>query len=249
MTDYRRYWNDLEMESKKPYAIESKDDERLLKYLKEETNLERCFYDAVEYVDKNLGGFGERVLDVAAGVCWTTAILSKKESVKEVVGCDYSAHRIERFAPIAVKQFGGDESKLRLMSGDFFELPFEEESFDTVLFNHALFMFGDLKGTVKRAASLVRPGGTFMVTCDRFNPPSVMSLAFVKSIFTNPRDVIHLLRGADVTGFNYYLDADYRRAIEGAGLEFRLQELDYALAPWWNAVNTGNFFGIKREGA
>ena len=41
------YWNDIEYEKTKPYWIEDESDMKLLNFIQKETNLQRCFQDAL----------------------------------------------------------------------------------------------------------------------------------------------------------------------------------------------------------
>jgi len=137
------YWNDIEIEKTKPFWIEDPSDMKIIRYLKEETNLERCFHDAIDYAD-NLGKFKGSVLDVGAGVGWSSAIISKFSLIETVTVNDYSYHRINKIFPLVFKQVGGDNNKIKIVAGDFMRLKWKPESFDVVIFVQSLYMFQNL---------------------------------------------------------------------------------------------------------
>ncbi len=72
-----------------------------------------------------------KVLDIAAGTCWTTALISRHPRVDEVWAFDMS----ERFLTTAGREmflrWNGVQEKLRFAVGDFNALPFEDDTFDT----------------------------------------------------------------------------------------------------------------------
>ncbi len=76
------YWNNIEIEKTKPYWVEDESDLKLLHFLQEETNLKKCFQEAVMYAEQFGGG---HVLEIGAGVAWTSALLSGLDKVLEKV--------------------------------------------------------------------------------------------------------------------------------------------------------------------
>lgn len=250
--DPRVYWNDMEVEKRKAFFVTGPEDMRLLSYLREQTGLERCFLDAVSFVEERLGGMGRSVLDVAAGVCWTSALISRRPGVGDVVAVDYSAHRLFEIAPVVIKQMGGDAGKIRRIAGDFMEMELPPESFDTVVFCQALYMFSDIGKALSKASSALRPGGRLIVACERLHPPSFLSAEFMRQVFTNPKYALwslavraRLRPRRDETGRHILTDGDYRESMEKAGFEFYFQPLSYKL---WDSlpVNAGNYLGLKR---
>src|SRR5688572_18835653 len=104
------YWNDIETERTKEWWIEDGDYERCHRYLHEsKLMLEHQQAEAWvrELKRKNL-----RVLDIAAGIGWTSALLTKLDSVAEVHAVEISQHRLERLFPHAVKMFAAQEQKI-----------------------------------------------------------------------------------------------------------------------------------------
>ena len=50
------YWNNIEIEKTKAYWIEDKTDLKLVHFIQSETNLQRCFQDAVAFSTQFEGG-------------------------------------------------------------------------------------------------------------------------------------------------------------------------------------------------
>lgn len=234
------YWNDIEIEKTKPYWVEDPSDTKLLRFLREETNLERCLRDALGFA-AGLRPLSGRVLDVGAGVAWSSAMLSVIEGVREVVATDLSSHRLLRVAPIVFKQMGGVGEKFVSVVDDFRRKAWGPASFDMVLFVQSLYMFPDLKETLGHAHRLLVSGGLVVVACERIVPDhSPFSFGYYRTRLRR------LFRGrADVSGNHGYVDREYREAIQAAGFDYRFQVLDYPVYPATHSLRAGNHFGIK----
>lgn len=237
---YYDYWNDVEIQKTDPLWIEDVSDTKLIHYLREETNLERCFLDAVSFA-KDLGCMKGCALDIGAGVGWSSAIISKMPLVQTVTATDFSKHRLTKICPIVFKQFGGNYNKLTIRLGNFLHLEWKPQSFDIVIFVQSLYMFSDITRVLNKVNRLLVPGGLLIVGCERISPEyPIFSTKFFK------RNLKWLLRGrADTSGNRYFIDSEYRKAIKGAGFDYKFQLLDYSVYPKDMMLNAGNHFGIK----
>lgn len=235
------YWNNIEIEKTKAYWIEDKSDLKLVHFIQSETNLQRCFQDAVAFSTQWRGGVRGHILDVGAGVAWTSALLSKLEQVDSVTAIDCSKHRLFQIAPIVFEQLDGDISKFNPIIGDFSDHDFKTGQFDIVLFCQSLYMFPLLDEVLAKVSKLLTHDGMIMVVCERIIP----ELPFF-SINSLKRRLKRLLRGrADSSGNCCYEDKEYRHAIVSAGFNYQFQLLDYSIYPNNNSLNAGNHFGIK----
>jgi SAM-dependent methyltransferase len=235
------YWNNLEIERKKPYYIVDKKDQRLLNYLQKETNLQKCFSDALTFANF-LGGIKGNVLDVGASVCWTSAIISKIPAVKSVLGTDLSEHRLTKNSPVVFEQFLGDVNKFTAIVGDFMDMELKAGVFDVVIFCQSLYMFQNLRQTLKRVNELLVPGGILVVVCERIVPNyPFYNVGFLK------RKLKKLIKyNVDLSGSHGYTDNEYCGAIRSNGFDYYYQALNYPLFPETNKLFAGNHFGIKR---
>lgn len=237
------YWNDLEIEKVKPYFVCDKEDRKLLNYIVEESNIKICFEDALKYIVSLTGNeIKGRILEIGAGVCWTTAIVSRFDNVKEIWAIDFSKHRLKLIAPVVFEQLGGDFSKFIPVVGDFEKLNFENESFDFIIFCQSLYMFSDINKILSRTHSLLKKGGIVVIACERIAPNyPLLSFAYLN------KQLIRLLRGkADISGKHFYEDKEYEKAIYASGFNYIFQELSYPILKK-NMAKAGNYFGVKTE--
>jgi ubiquinone/menaquinone biosynthesis C-methylase UbiE len=236
-----KYWNDIELEKTKPYWIENDSDPKLINFLKEDTNILRCFEDSLSYCNEFLGGVKGNVLDVGSGVAWSSAVISRIKDVASITANDYSEHRLTKVAPFVFNQMGGDKSKFHTLIGDFMEIEFPDESYDVILFCQSLYMYQDLDSVLQKVYRMLVKGGFIMVVCERIIPE--YSLLSARHYL---RKLLRLLKGrSDSSGRCFYADSDYRKAIEKAGFDYKFQILDYPIFPSNNSLNAGNHFGLK----
>lgn len=236
------YWNNTEIEKTKPYWVEDESDLKLLHFLQEETNLKKCFQEAVMYAEQ-FGGVRGHVLDIGAGVAWTSALISGLDKVESVTATDYSEHRLKKIAPIIFKQLSGNEKKFKPIIGDFLKLEFQANHYQTVLFCQSLYMFPDINKVLEKASKLLAQGGIIMIVCERIT----QEFPFY-SIIGLTRTLKRLLKGRqDSSGNYFYDDKEYRSAIINSGLTYKFQLLDYPVYPGSSTLKAGNHFGIKAK--
>jgi ubiquinone/menaquinone biosynthesis C-methylase UbiE len=75
-----------------------------------------------------------RVIDVAAGTCWATAILSRLEHVTDVVALDLSRTFLTTVGDRIINYFSGQRDKIRFAVSTFNAIPFADEYFDCAFF-------------------------------------------------------------------------------------------------------------------
>ncbi|WP_319508434.1 class I SAM-dependent methyltransferase [uncultured Methanolobus sp.] len=234
------YWNDIESEKQKAYWIEDESDLKMLKFIREQTNLERCFADSLHFAKDISDGIYGNIIDIGAGVCWSSAMISKMGNIESVTSVDLSEHRLLKIAPLVFKQLGGDYEKFRPIVADFLKSPLPNNHYNVAVFCQALYMFPDLNMVLKRVSELLVPGGLLIVACERITPE--YPICSVKGI---KRKAIHRLKGrADSTGNNFYTDCEYRNSIKKNGFTYKFQPLDYPVYPNNPYLNAGNYFGI-----
>jgi SAM-dependent methyltransferase len=102
----------------------------------------------------------ERVLDIGCGTGDVTMDIAGHTD-GGVVGIDIDDEKLE----IARKYVSSIEN-LDIMKGDMCELPFDDESFDLVVFNIVLVYVKDQQKAVDEAARVTRKGGMVMATLE-----------------------------------------------------------------------------------
>ncbi|MFH2011552.1 MAG: class I SAM-dependent methyltransferase [Pseudomonadota bacterium] len=236
----KSYWNDIEKEKKKPFFIENTEDPKLMNFLQNESNLQKCFEDALQFATA-FGYIRGRILEIGAGVAWTSALLSKIPEVIEVNAIDFSEHRLLKIAPLVFTQFKGNASKFNPIVGDFLNIDFDGcDKFDAVIFCQALYMFQNIQDVLSKTHSLLRQEGMVLITCERITPIfSQTSLNYWK------KKIRTILFGrADDSGNYHYTDNEYKKALQKAGFIYYYQNLSYPIYHG-ASINAGNFFGIK----
>jgi len=234
------YWNNIEIEKTKPYWVEDESDLKFLHFIQEETNLLRCFQEAVMYAEQ-FGGVRGHVLDVGAGVAWTSALISGLDKVDSVTSTDYSEHRLKKIAPIIFKQLSGNEKKFNPVVGDFLKLEFQADHYQTVIFCQSLYMFPDINKVLEKVSRLLAPDGIIMIVCERITPEfQLYSINGLRRILKRL-----LKRRQDSTGNYFYNDKEYHNAIVNSGFTYKFQLLDYPVYPGSSTLKAGNHFGIK----
>ncbi|MEW6115180.1 MAG: class I SAM-dependent methyltransferase [Thermodesulfobacteriota bacterium] len=238
------YWNDEEIERSKSFWIEDVDDPRLLNHLRTETNLERCFRDALAFVESHLGGIRGTVLELGAGVCWTTAILSRCADVEKIIAVDISEHRLFRLAPLVFQQYHALEQKIERVVDSAENVVCKENSLDAAVFCQALYMISEPVLLLQAIYKCLRPDGLVLIACEHIEGPkpwrgrgklwlqSLLSGHFTPKV------------PADDSGRHSYEDRHYRKFIRDAGFRLFGQNLDYPVLPN-SPVDAINYFGVK----
>jgi SAM-dependent methyltransferase len=246
---FAKYWNDETLERQKPYGVESADDRRLLDYVGRDTNLQRCFEAALDYAASRFGALTGRVADIGAGVCWTTALISRHPGVDRVLAIDYSAHRLLKIAPLVIRQFDGLPGRIDRHCGAMETLPADVRALDLAVFCQSLYMCEDPVALLREVRQRLRPGGVVLVACERVEADRgrdrwrrLAARLHRESPAAWP--AILRRRVPDQSGRYPYVTRDYRRFFREAGLTFHVQELDFPLLPESRLVAM-NYFGVN----
>lgn len=239
-----KYWNDMDIEKAKPYWIEDVSDMKLLNFLQYETNLQKCLLDGIKFAEQFKEGVKGNVLDIGAGVAWTSAIISRIEKVESITATDFSEHRLKKIAPIVFNQLNGIETKFKTIIGDFQEMDFDMNCYQTIIFCQSLYMFPDLNKILDKVRELLSEDGILLVIGERITP----EYPFLSINYLKKRMKKLLMGRTDISGNYFYEDKDYKNAIQKAGLTYEFQLLDYPVYPKSSAWKAGNHFGIKRKG-
>lgn len=105
--------------------------DRLLHHLEVRTNMKRAFLHGCELAG---GGLRGTVLDLGAGIAWTSALLSRIPEVEVVYATDIALARLQR-APAVFDVLGGDTCKLRLVRGGFGVIKLPDKSVNCIVMN------------------------------------------------------------------------------------------------------------------
>ncbi len=82
---------------------------------------------------EEFGGANLQIADLAAGISWTSALLTKHHNVGAVHAVEISKHRLIKLSSHAVGMMDGEPEKLRRYIGSFYDLQFEDQSMDLIV--------------------------------------------------------------------------------------------------------------------
>jgi len=228
------FWNDEELEKSKPFYLVDGNPERLLRYLRETTS----YYDQYDAVLKfacdlglNIQGTG---VDVAAGVCWTTALLSRMETIERLYAVDLSKHRLLKLAPLVCDALGAAHSKIVRALGSFYNINLPDKAVDFCVMSQAFHHADDVRRLLAEQNRLLKSGAPILILGETPIFPSQLLKQRLKNVikmvlppsFYNSKPVYKLiptfedLFPVDLrSGDHYYRLRDYERIFEEAGFE------------------------------
>ena len=204
------YWNDIEEEKKKDWWVQSKEDIKKLNDYIVKSGLKEEFDISVEKLnDFNL--LKGKVLDVAAGVCWTSALLSKFKEIECIDALEFSYHRINDIAPKVIEGLQGDERKIRRIFGSFYNIK-ESNKYDLIFmsqaFHHAekpLRLLIEIDRVLKRGGGIILIGEHLISSIKYVKKLIKYSIKNMK-IETN---FYKFYRPDNILGDHYYRISDY----------------------------------------
>lgn len=159
---------------------------------------------------EELSGRGPlRVLDLGAGSCTTSFVLSKEAFVGEVCAADISAVRLESMSRQTHKVVGGEIGKLSFHEIDFnHPLPFEDDDFDLVVMDAALHHSRNIWDTLTEIRRVLKPGGLFVAQREAYTSPLTNRITF-KRLLASPEVAAGVSENAYLPSqYDYYLRAN-----------------------------------------
>lgn len=103
--------------------------------------------------------YGSRVLELGAGSCWFSSILSRENSVKEIYCVDLSENLLKNVAPHVMKSLNAKEEKITRVLNDYDNLKFKQEFFDSIAFDASIHHSKDVVHTFMIANKVLKKGG------------------------------------------------------------------------------------------
>ena len=264
--DSSMYWNDEDIEKEKAWWIESAQDKKLMRYLKQDTNLERGFSDLVEYAEALGHGLKGLVLDLAAGTCWTSAIASKISGVQKVIAVDISMHRLEIIAPLVFGQCKADTEKITRVLGSFYEIKMGNNSVDCVILMEAFHHAFDVNKLILEIRRILKPKGIVLISGEHIKANKeyfeIILLNIIKKaiflfqvhkllnkyfgkVIAEPKKIL-ALPVDEATGDHVYPLKFYEHIFNKCGFELKIQKVNYNIIGG-GAGRDYNFLAIKKQ--
>lgn len=221
------YWNNIEEEKKKEWWIADGNYAKCLNYLKSTMLLHEC-QESQKFINNSQGDY-LKVADLAAGIGWTSALLSKLHEVKEVHAVEISSHRLGLLFEHSVKMLSGDESKIFRYLGSFYDLHFDDNSIDIVFMSQAFHHADNPLKLLIECDRVLKDGGRIILVGEhyiglkRFIRRFMSVLIKAKKITTN---FYELFTPDPVAGDHYYRNSDYYFMFRALGYDVKHYILD-----------------------
>lgn len=234
-----QYWNNEEEEKKKELYILDGNSQKLIKYLKESTTCYKEFESVVEFALRNnfkLQGIG---LDLAAGVCWTTALLSQLDSVEKIFAIDISRHRLLKIAPSVLDLFKAHGNKIVRVIGSFYDLKLPDQSVDFCFMSQAFHHADDPYRLLCEIKQVLKPSGVVLI----IGETPIYTFDFIKTYIKNLIKIVLPLKRVrkrvvykifpkfndlfypdNASGDHFYRIGDYSRIFQQAGFQLYINE-------------------------
>lgn len=234
-----KYWNDEEKEKEKEYNISDRNDHKLLEYLKVKTT----FYDefcCVMAWGQGLGiGPSGTGIDLAAGVCWTTSLLSRIKEVDRIYAIEISKHRLFKIAPMVMDMFEAEKDKVIRVLGSFYDIRLPDHSIDFCIMSQAFHHAHSPEKLISELKRVLKPGAVVFLIGESPVYPIDMAKRFLKNTikivtpfvkwktrpiikpFPRLNDLFPTDRQA---GDNYYRIGDYKRLFGKSGFQLTVRQ-------------------------
>jgi ubiquinone/menaquinone biosynthesis C-methylase UbiE len=237
------YWNDLDTERRKELWIDADDHESCRRYL-ESSKLLLEYQEAEPYV-RQMSGQQLQVVDLAAGIGWTSALLSKLGNVAEVHAVDISWHRLELQFPHCVTMLGGRAEKIRRYLGSFYDLKLADHSMDVAFLSHAFHHADDPRKLLTECDRVLKANGRIVVVGEH-EIGALMIVRRFLAVLLRQRMLVtgfHRLFPPDpVLGDHYYRRTEYKQLFASAGYRLR-----HHLAASGNAIYVADKGEARRQ--
>ncbi len=156
---------------------------------------------------KNFSGRNDvRVLDLGAGSCTLSLIMSEEEYVKSIVAVDISEKRMNSLCQRVQKEVGGKPEKLSYKEIDFNDpLPFADNAFDMVVMDAALHHSRNIWVTLSEIRRVLKPQGYFIAQREAYTSPFTHKRTF-RVILESPEAAAGVSENAYLKSqYDYYL--------------------------------------------
>lgn len=138
------------------------------------------------------------ILDVGAGNCWLSNLLSSKTG-NTVYAIDLNESELKQ----GLRVFYNNKN-LKIIYGDILMDIFKTELFDSVLFVSSIQYFADLIKTIKKTLTFVRPGGNIFIADSNFYKED--EIAAAKERTKKYYDELGIPEAADIYFHHSYKD-------------------------------------------
>ncbi len=230
-----KYWNDEEAEVKKEWYILNGNTHKLLSYLKEKTTLFEEYESIIQFAEKKNFQVQGSGIDIAAGVCWVAALISRTPKVEKIIALEISKHRLLKIAPKVFDLFNADGDKIVRVLGSFYDIKMPDQSVNFCFMSQAFHHAKDPERLLAEIRRVLKPHGFILIIGESpiyFNDLlkkviknylKIMSMPFIgrhlkdKQVFTLIPTFKALYAPDNASGDHYYRYHSYFRKFSENG--------------------------------
>lgn len=114
------------------------------------------------FIEKTAIDFHGIVVELGAGSCWLSSMISKFPRVTKIYAVELSRRRLELLAPVMMDLLGAKKGKILRVVGDFNRLELADSTVDFVVMDAALHHSTDPKRTMTEVSRVLKQGGLFI---------------------------------------------------------------------------------------
>lgn len=207
------YWNNDEIEKNKELWISDGNYEKCQKYLETAGLLNEWSY-VDEYISKNIKNKTHlQIADIAAGIGWTTALLSKLDIVQSVYATEISKPRLIELFPYAIHMLKGNPEKIKRYLGSFYDLVgFKSESMDVVFMSQAFHHADQPLKLLVESDRILKKNGTLILMGENLIKFPTIIRRVISVLLKEKRisfNYFDLIPPNNITGDHFYRVSDY----------------------------------------
>lgn len=220
------YWNDIEEEKKKEWWIEDGDYEKCVNYLKSSGLLYE--YEQSEKFINNFKRNTVEIADLASGIGWTSALLSKLPKVKYVHAVEISEHRLDSLFEHSVKMLSGDSNKIFRYLGSFYDLKFDDNSIDIIYLSQAFHHADQPLKLLYECDRVLKDDGRIILVGEHYIGIKRIVKRFLKVLITQKKVITNfyeLFQAHPIMGDHHYRRSDYYFIFNSMGYLLRYEDL------------------------
>ncbi len=219
------YWNNQESEKKKPWFVDDVGKIDKLKNFLVSSRLANEFEQSLAIL-RERGFLRGRVLDLAAGVCWTSAWLSQQAEIDHIDALEFSWLRLNYIAPHVVAGLQGKSDKIRFVYGSFYNLK-PEKNYDLIYMSQAFHHAHEPERLLNECKKYLAKNGCIFLTGEHYFSKKLILRRFLSVLIKQGKiqtSFQKLFPPSLESGDHYYRKRDYKALFEKAGFKIEFFE-------------------------
>lgn len=156
-------------------------------------------------------------LELGAGTCWLSSVLSKNKDIDKIFAVDIDSDRLALAKENFIGYFGGRPEKIEIIEGDYHSLPFEKESLDFIAVDAALHHSSNICRLLNECKRVLKPSGVLVAIREPILP-SVEPLKTYRKLFFGRKEK----KKGDIE--NIYAWKQWKKIFEEAGFSLAIFE-------------------------